>query len=144
MMNIATHIQWRKFSWKGGGGGSFANFRYICFDFVYYFILILYLFNYLIRCVCKKSFLPFSYFHGYSKNMQNQNKFVGNSQSFAPPPHLFNWISATVYVLQYSSFWNHKAKSYGIKNTSYAHKTTLSSYAFKTYKFDSYWLTCYS
>ena len=28
------------------------------------------------------------------------------------------------YVLQYSSFWNHKAKSYGIKTTSYAHKTT--------------------
>ena len=51
------------------------------------------------------------------KNMQNQNKFVGNSQSFAPPP------SATVHVLQYSSFWNHKAKSYGIKTTSYAHKT---------------------
>ena len=68
--------------------------------------------------------------------MQNQNKFVGNSQSFAPPPHLLNWISATVYVLQYSSFWNHKAKSYGIKTTSYANKTT--SYAFKTYKFDSW------
>ena len=44
------------------GGGSFANFRYICFDFVYYFILILYLSNCLIRCVCKKSFLSFSYF----------------------------------------------------------------------------------
>ena len=27
--------------------------------------------------------------------MQNQNKFVENSQSFAPPPHLLNWISAT-------------------------------------------------
>ena len=26
MMNIATHMQWRKFSWKGGGD-SFANFR---------------------------------------------------------------------------------------------------------------------
>ena len=59
------------------------------------------------------------------KYMQNQNKFVGNSQSFAPPPP-----SATVYVLQYSSFWNHKGKSYGIKTTSYAHKTT--SYAHKT------------
>ena len=63
---------------------------------------------------------------------------------------------ATVYVLQYSSFWNRKAKSYGIKTTSYAHKTTsyahkttsyarkttsyvhkTTSYAFKTYKFDS-------
>ena len=64
-----------------------------------------------------------------------------------PPPLQLN--SAAVYVLQYSSFWNHKAKSYGIKTTSYgikatgygikttsyAHKTT--SYAFKTYKFDS-------
>ena len=94
------------------------------------------------------------------KNMQNQNKFVGNSQSFASPPP----PSATVYMLEYSSFWNHKAKSYGIKTTSYAHKTTsfahettsyahkttsyahkTTSYAhkttsckFKTYKFDSW------
>ena len=44
--------------------------------------------NCLIRCVCKKSFLSFSYFSMVIKeNMQNQNKFVGNSQSFkfAPP-----------------------------------------------------------
>ena len=73
--------------------------------------------------------------------MQNQNKFVRNSQSFAPPPFCH------CYVLQYSSFWNHKAKSYGIKTTSYAHKTTsyahkttsyahkTTSYEFKTYKF---------
>ena len=73
-------------------------------------------------------------------------------------PPFFNWIFANVYVLQYSSFWNHdKAKSYGIKTTSYAHKTTsyahkttsyaykttsyahkTTSYAFKTYKFDSW------
>ena len=33
-------------------------------------------------------------------------------------------------MLQYSSFWNRKAKSYGIKTTSYAHKIT--SYAHKT------------
>ena len=85
-MNIATHIQWRKFSVEKGGG-SFANFRQICFDFAYYFILILYLSNCLIRCVCKKLFLSFSYFSMViKKNMQNQNKFVGNSQSFAPPP----------------------------------------------------------
>ena len=90
-----------------------------------------------------------------------QNKYFGNSQSFSP---FFNWIFATVYVLQYLSFWNHKAKSYGIKTTSYAHKTTsyahkttsyaykttsyahkttsyahkTTSYAFKTYKFDSW------
>ena len=63
-----------------------------------------------------------------SCNMQNQNKYFGNSQSF--PPSFFNWNFATVYLLQYSSFWNHKAKSYGIKTTSYAHKTT--SYAHKT------------
>ena len=73
--------------------------------------------------------------------------------SHAPPPFS---IFATVYVLQYSLFWNHKAKSYGIKTTSYARKTTsyahkttsyahkttsyahkATSYAFKTYKFDS-------
>ena len=41
--------------------------------------------------------------------------FVGNSLSLAPPPP-----SANVYVLQYSSFWNRKAKSYGIKTASYA------------------------
>ena len=47
----------------------------------------LYLPNCLIRCVCKKSFLSFSYFSMViKKKMQNQNKFVGNSQSFAPPP----------------------------------------------------------
>ena len=40
-----------------------------------------------------------------------------------PPLHLFNWISAAVYVLQYSSFWNHKAKRYGIKTKSYASLT---------------------
>ena len=113
----------------------------------------LYLSNCLIRCVCKKSLLSFSYFSMViKKNMQNQNKFVGNSLSLAPPPP----PSATVYVLQYSSFWNRKAKSYGIKTTSYANKTTsyahkttsyahkttsyvhkTTSYAFKTYKFDS-------
>ena len=91
----------------------------------------------------------FMNFQNCKKNMQNQNKFVGNSQSFkfAPPPLQLN--SAAVYVLQYSSFWNHKAKSYsikttsyGIKTSSYAHKTTsyahkTTSYAFKTCKFDS-------
>ena len=51
----------------------------------------LYLSNCLIRCVCKKSFLSFS-FHFIKKNMQNQNKFVGNSQSFKFAPRLFNWI----------------------------------------------------
>ena len=32
-------------------------------------------------------------------------------KALPPPP------SATVYVLQYSSFWNHKTKSYEIKTT---------------------------
>ena len=49
----------------------------------------LYLSNCLIRCVCKKSLLSFSYFSiVIKKNMQNQNKFVGNSLSLAPPPPL--------------------------------------------------------
>ena len=82
----------------------------------------LYLSNCLIRCVCKKSLLSFSYFSMViKKNMQNQNKFFGNSLSLAPSPP-----SATVYVLQYSSFWNRKAKSYGIKTTSYAHKLQVT------------------
>ena len=101
-----------------------------------------------------------------SCNMQNQNKYFGNSQSFPPPPppsFSTEFSPLHVYVLQYSSFWNHKAKSYRIKTTSYAHKTTsyahkttsyaykttsyahkttsyahkTTSYAFKTYKFDS-------
>ena len=98
----------------------------------------LYLSNCLIRCVCKKSLLSFSYFSMViKKNIQNQNKFVGNLLSLAPPPP-----SATVYVLQYSSFWNRKAKSYGIKTTSYARKTTsyahkTTSYAHKNYKLRS-------
>ena len=47
----------------------------------------LYLSNCLIRCVCKKSLLSLSYFSMViKKNMQNQNKFVGNSLSLAPPP----------------------------------------------------------
>ena len=49
----------------------------------------LYLSNCLIRCVCKKSLLSFSYFSMViKKNMQNQNKFVGNSLTLAPPPPL--------------------------------------------------------
>ena len=35
MMNIATHIQWQ----KGGGGQGLANFRQICFDFAYFFLI---------------------------------------------------------------------------------------------------------
>ena len=37
MMNTATHIQRRKFSWRGGEEQSFAKFRHICFDFAYFF-----------------------------------------------------------------------------------------------------------
>ena len=59
---ILQHIHSGENSVEKGGGGSFANFRQICFDFAYYFILILYLCNCLIRRVCKKSFLSFSYF----------------------------------------------------------------------------------
>ena len=128
MMNIATHIQWRKFSWKGEGGEIFANFQQICFDFAYYFILILYLSDCLIRCVCKKSFLSFSYFSMViEKNMQNQNKFVGNSQSFASLSLQLNFrhcICVAIFIILES-----QRKSYGINTTSYAHKTT--SYAHK-------------
>ena len=81
-------------------------------------IIIINLSNCLIRCVSKKSFLSFSYFPWLLKKYA---KFVG---TLPPPPFCH------CYVLQYSSFWNHKAKSYGIKTTSYAHKTT--SYAHKT------------
>ena len=62
------------------------------------------------------------------KNMQNQNKFVGNSQSFAPRHR----ICVAIFII-----WNHRAKSYGIKTTSYGIKTTsygikTTSYAHKT------------
>ena len=36
MMNIATHNSGRM---GGGGGQSFANFRQICFDFAYFFLI---------------------------------------------------------------------------------------------------------
>ena len=143
---ILQHIYSGGNSIEEGGGGeqSFANFRK--------FVLVLHIF--LITCpkrslarstfsdlqgsvdtICKKSFLSFPYFSvvikKYAKSKLICWKFA---KLFSPPPpHLFNWISATVYRLQYSSFWNHKAKSYGIKTTSYAHKAT--SYAFKTYKY---------
>ena len=42
----------------------------------------------------------------YAKSKQICRKFA---KPCPPPP------SATVYVLQYSSFWNRKAKSYGSK-----------------------------
>ena len=58
------------------------------------------------------------------KNMQNQSKFVGNSQSFAPPP-LLPLLCVAIFIILES-----QAKSYGIKTTSYADKTT--SYADKT------------
>ena len=85
----------------------------------------LYLSNCLIRCICKKSLLSFSYFSMViKKNMQNQNKFVGNS----PCPQ------TTSYARKTTSY-AHKTTSYAHKTTSYVHKAT--SYAFKTYKFDS-------
>ena len=46
--------------------------------------------------------------------MQNQNKFVGNSLSLAPPPPPPPLLPLYM-CLQYSSFWNRKAKSYGSK-----------------------------
>ena len=127
----------------------------------------LYLSNCLIRCVCKKSLLSFSYFSMViKKNMQNQNKFVGNSLSLAPPPpllplymccniHHFGIAKRKVMGSKTTSYshkttsYAHKTTSYARKTTSYAHKTTsyahkttsyvhkTTSYAFKTYKFDS-------
>ena len=76
----------------------------------------------------------FCHFRTFSWLLKKIGKIKTNlseiRKALPPPPSLFNWTSATVYVLQYSSFWNHKAKNYGIKTTSYAHKTT--SYAHKT------------
>ena len=57
----------------------------------------------------------------------NLSEFANLSFKFVP--RLFNCI-LPLFVLQYSSFWNHKAKSYGIKTTSYGIKTT--SYGIKT------------
>ena len=126
----------------GGGRAKLCEFPTSLFWFCTFFILILYWSNCLIRCVCKKSFLSYPYFSmvikKYAKSKQICRKFAKLC-----PPYLFNWISATVYVLPYSSFWNHKTKSYGIKTTSYGIKTTsyahkTTSYAFKIYKFDSW------
>ena len=65
------------------------------------------------------------------KNMRNQNKFVGNSQSFASPTSSTELPPRTVYVLQYTfiilesqseKFWHQNYKLRRIKTTSYAHK----------------------
>ena len=118
-------------------------------------------------CIClivwyvvfvKNRFCHFRTFPWLLKKYAKSKQIYRNFAKLCPsPPSLFNRTSATVYVLQYSSFWNHKAKNYGIKTTSYAHKTTsyahkttsyahkttsyahkTTSYAFKTYKFDSW------
>ena len=89
-------------------------------------------------------------------NMQNQNKYFGNSQSFPPPLFQLNFrhcICVAIFIIlesQSEKLWHQnyklrpqnyklrpqiKATSYAYKTTSYAQKTT--SYAFKTYKFDS-------
>ena len=86
----------------------------------------LYLSNCLIRCVCKKSFLSFSYFPWLLLKKCKIKTNLSEIGKALPPPLPF----CHCYVLQYSSFWNHKAKIYGIKTSSYAHKTT--SYAHKT------------
>ena len=121
MMNIATHKQ-RRNSVEEAGGKFKANLRISD-----KFVLILHIFlqpfaSYRYDSMCMMTACATAYWatcvngslQMVVKNMQNQNKFVGNSQSFkfAPPPLQLN--SAAVYVLQYSSFWNHKAKSYGI------------------------------
>ena len=88
--------------------------------------------NCLIRCVCKKSFLSFSYFSMViKKNMQNQNKFVGNSQALPPPPsfqlNFRHCICVAIFIIlesQSEKLW-HQTTSYAHKTTtSYAHKTT--------------------
>ena len=98
--------------------------------------------------------------NGSSCNMQNQNKYFGNSQSF-PPIFQLNFrhcICVAIFIIlesQSEKLWHqnyklrpknytirHKTTSYAYKTTSYAHKTTsyahkTTSYAFKTYKFDN-------
>ena len=80
---------------RWGGGGSFANFRQICFDFAYYFILILHLCNCLIRCVCKKSFLSFWYFPWLLKKYAKSKQICRKFAKLCPP------ISSTEFPLLY-------------------------------------------
>ena len=129
-------------------------------------IIIINLSNCLIRCVCKKSFLSFSYFPWLLKKYA---KFVGNSQSFAPSP-LLPLLCVAIFIIlesQSEKLWDQNyntptklqvtptklqvtltklCSSYIQVHTrayrSYAHKTTsyahkTTSYEFKTYKFDS-------
>ena len=68
--------------------------------------------------------------------MQNQNKFVGNSQSFAPPP-----ISSTVYMccnIHHFGITKRKVMASTLQVTpTKLQVMPTKSYAFKTYKFDS-------
>ena len=113
---------------KVGGGGSFANFRQICFDFAYYFILILYLSNCLIRCVCKKSFLSFSYFSIVIKIYKIKTNLSEIRKALPPPPPLqLNFrhcICVAIFII--------------LESRLQVTPTKTTSYAFKTYKFDSW------
>ena len=103
---------------------------------------ILYLSNCLIRCVYKKSFLSFSYFFMViKKNMQNQNKFVGNSQSFAPPlPLQLNFchcICVAIFIIlksQSEKLWdqNYKLRPQNYKLHSQNYKLRLQNYKLRS------------
>ena len=97
--------------------------------------------NCLIRCVCKKSLLPFSYFSmvikkKYAKSKQICRKFAKPLSLASPPPPLLplymccNIHNKTTSYARKTTSYAHKTTSYAHKTTSYAHKTT--SYARKT------------
>ena len=99
----------------------------------------LYLSNCLIRCVCKKSLLSFSYFSMViKKNMQNQNKFVGNSLSLAPPPPpLCHCICVAIFIIlesQSEKLWdqNYKLRPQNYKLRSQNYKLRSQNYKLRS------------
>ena len=119
---------------RWGGGGSFTNFRQICFDFTYHFILILYLSNCLIRCICKKSFLPFSYFSIVIKKICKIKTNLSEIRKAPPPPPLqLNFrhcICVAIFIILESQSEKLSHQNYKLRPQNY-------KLAFKTYKFDS-------
>ena len=69
-------------------GESFANFRQICFDFAYYFVLVLYLSNCLIRRVCKNRFCHFRTFPWLLKKICKIKTNLSEIRKALPSPPL--------------------------------------------------------
>ena len=127
-----------KFQLKRWGGGKLCKFptNLICFNFAYYFILILYLSNCLIRCVCKKSFLSFSYFSMVTKKICKIKTNLSEIRKALPPPpppfqlHSRHCICVAIFIISESQSEKLWHQNYKLRPQNYKLHV-------QTYKFDS-------